>query len=628
MFEPVFAGADFAVYGFEKDVVVPTGTPTLATLVNVADSLYYGVRNITSQDKTDAECLSDVASKGICPNYSDLSKKATYNDAAVVLANALPESYYRELCFNVDINGGDEALKLVRAGIFDESTDFTAEISYAELSSAVEKLTDSTKRSVENKRTFYVLGDSLTEAYGPSSSTKGWPEFIENYFTGNIALTNYGIAGINTGTYFNSAHVRAPGYYNKMITSVRKGDYVVIALGTNDSTLWGQGNMTKDQSRANYCRLISEIRAQGGIPVLVGPVGRNETDEDGNYKESDPDIIPVMQSVNETYGVNVPIINFKDVSFDTLSAMTAAERSEFYIDSVHYRAKGANMVASWFEELVLCSDEAQLYGLKNHCVNFKEEIPAEYFTINIGERQSETNIRYAEINGKRTEITENAENVYAVMLSANTLIGIIEKTEKNAADAVKTQYFHLDVSTKTATKLSLDYYMETYDEKSIRTREPMGIRFKSHVLTAAKLEENEFVIDEIGFIVAVTDVLGDDELTLDFSKYVSGVAYNKADGTDIVFDRSDDTVDVFTCVVRNIPVSEHKTNLTCKTYTKITVGGEQFTLYGEKVVGNVYDTAQTLLTDDTLDTETKNALYQIILDYESAIGLPGDDLYE
>ena len=99
-----------------------------------------------------------MASKGICPEYASLSKKATYNDAAVVLANALPECYYNELCFNVDINGGDEALKLVRAGIFDESTDFTAEISYAELSSAVEKLTDSTKRSVENKRTFYVLG--------------------------------------------------------------------------------------------------------------------------------------------------------------------------------------------------------------------------------------------------------------------------------------------------------------------------------------------------------------------------------------------------------------------------------------------------------------------------------------
>ena len=243
--------------------------------------------------------------------------------------------------------------------------------------------------------------------------------------------------------------------------------------------------------------------------------------------------------------------------------------------------------------------------------------------IEIGEKSSESNVRFAEINGKRTEITENAENVYTVMVSDNTLIGIIEKTAENTADAVKTQYFYLDVSTKTATKLSLDYYMETYDEKSIRTREPMGIRFKSHVLTAAKLEEKEFVIDEIGFIVAVTDVLGEDELTLDFSKYIKGVAYNKADNTDIVFE-SDDNVDVFTGVIKNIPITKYKTNLTCKTYTKITVGGEQFILYGEPVVGNVYDTAQNLL-----ETDPNNAdLIKIVLDADYSIGIDVGGLYE
>ena len=154
----------------------------------------------------------------------------------------------------------------------------------------------------------------------------------------------------------------------------------------------------------------------------------------------------------------------------------------------------------------------------------------------------------------------------------------------------------------------------------------MGIRFKYSTLKSAKSEEEAFVIDEIGFIIAVTDNLGDTELTLDFSKYVTGVAYNKAENKDIVFDSNDET-DVFTGVVNNIPVSKYKTNLTCKTYTKMTIGGEQFIVYGEPVVGNVYDTAKKLLETAT-DTETKNALYNIIFDYENTIGLPGDDLFE
>ena len=183
------------------------------------------------------------------------------------------------------------------------------------------------------------------------------------------------------------------------------------------------------------------------------------------------------------------------------------------------------------------------------------------------------------------------------------------------------------MTTKTATKLGMDSYMNAHEDTSIRIKNPMGIRFKSAILTAVKYEESEFVIEEYGFVVSRKDLLGEDDLTLDTEVKVIGVGYNKAEDIDVVFD-SNDNRHIFTGVVKNIPVKHYKTDLVCKSYTKITVNGEKFVVYGEAVTGNVYDTAQTLLADDTLDTETKNALYQIILDYENAIGLPGDDLYE
>ena len=630
VFEPVFSGADFTAYGFESDITVPSGTPTIKTLLGVADSLYYGVRKSTSPNGTDAERLSDMVSKGICPEYASLSKKATYNDAAIVLANALPESYYRELCFNVDINGGDEALKLVRAGIFNESTDFTAEISYAELSSAVEKLTDKTKRSVENKRTFYVLGDSLTEAYGPSNPTKGWPEFIENYFTGNIDIANYGIAGINTGSYFNPSHARATDYYGKMITSVSRGDYVVIALGTNDSTLWGRGDKTKDESRANYYRLISEIRAQGGIPVLVGPVGRNETDEDGNYKESDPDIIPVMQSVNEIYGVNVPIIDFKEVSFDRLSAMTAAERGEFYIDTVHYKAKGANMVAGWFEELVLACDDIRLDAFKNHCINYTDVEPAQYVVIDIGEKLGASNVRFAQINGVRISLDDTAE--FAVVLDGqNFIVEIIEKAKADDVTCVKTTYYYVDSANKTYTKLSLDDFVKARDDASIRVKESVGVRFKAEFLNSIKQQTQGAVVEEYGFILSRNDLLekSDAELTFDFDKIVSGVAYNRNNGTDIIFDSTDDKITVFAGVLTNIPKKNYETKLVCRTYTKILVDGETFILYGEPVKASMYEIAKAHVNDPDISDETKMLLSEIVKYVEdNDLLLELDELYK
>ncbi len=253
----------------------------------------------------------------------------------------------------------------------------------------------------------------------------------------------------------------------------------------------------------------------------------------------------------------------------------------------------------------------------------EEEIPVETLTINIGERQSETNVRYAQFNGYRTKIAEDGTDTFVLNLSSNSIVGIIEKANEDTPEIVSSAYYYVNAEEKTYSKLGLDSYMTTDGKKSVRVKDPMGIRFKYAALKAAKLENDAFVIDEIGFIVAVTDRLGDTELTLNYDKYVTGVAYNKAENKDIVFDSSDD-IDVFTCVVTNIPISQYKTNLTCKTYTKMTIDGEQFVIYGEPTIGNIYDTAKKLL-----ETDPDNAdLIKIVLDADYSIGIDGGVLYD
>ena len=243
--------------------------------------------------------------------------------------------------------------------------------------------------------------------------------------------------------------------------------------------------------------------------------------------------------------------------------------------------------------------------------------------INIGEKASETNVRYAEIGGIQRKITEK-NNIFAINDGeANLLIEITEKESEDSAEIVKTQYFYFDAENKSVTKLSMDSYMEISDKKSIRINEPMGIRFRAQVATIAKYEETEYEITEYGYVIARKDILGDTELTLDFDKKVIGVAYNKQSGTDVVFEKVDE-YDVFTGVVKNIPVKHYATDLVCKVYTKVNVGGEEFVLYSEPVVGNPYDTAKKLLKTDPGNEE----LLKIIFDYENTIGLPGDDLFD
>ena len=240
------------------------------------------------------------------------------------------------------------------------------------------------------------------------------------------------------------------------------------------------------------------------------------------------------------------------------------------------------------------------------------------FAIDLGEKACATNTRYIEINGIQTAIETD---IFAVPEGEENLL--VEYTEKDEnGTVVKTEYYFVDRTVYKVKKLPMDSYMNTYEKTSIKTKSPMGIRFMARIDVSAKYEETEYVIDEYGFVVSRKDILGDDELTLDTEVKVMGVGYNKAEGINVVFDLNDE-YHTFTGVVRNIPVIHYRTDLVCKTYTKITVGGKQFVVYGEPVIGNVYDTAKKLLETDPDNAE----LIQIVLDYEGAIGLPGDNLY-
>lgn len=352
-----------------SDVFDTTASVTLSDIVKIAERLYYRSQNRASDFDTDEKRLADMTENGVCPVFENLGKKATFADAAMVLANALPDSFYPEIAYDVKVSGLDagefgyaEALKLVRAGILPESTDFSKEISYGELVSAIAKTVQPSERTVENKRTLYILGDSLTAKTG----TIGWPTKIEPFLDGNLEIVNHGIGGINTRTYHTlSGSTGAGVLYIDMLQKIKPGDYVVVALGTNDSTLWENGSMTYEESRDNYLKYIQQIRSEGGIPILVCPVGRNNT-QNGVYVESDPLIIECMKDVNELYGVNAPIINFKEVSYERLGAMTAAERLKIYADNVHYTSYGAEVVAGWFAELTLASNDIQVSSLANH----------------------------------------------------------------------------------------------------------------------------------------------------------------------------------------------------------------------------------------------------------------------
>ena len=227
--------------------------------------------------------------------------------------------------------------------------------------------------------------------------------------------------------------------------------------------------------------------------------------------------------------------------------------------------------------------------------------PDGYIEFNL---DAATGTRYAEVGGYQYEIVENKYNKYGVIASSDMLVEIV--------DGDNSTYYLADVSEGAAKKLSLDSYMVNDKNQTLRypdekTDNESAIRFKAEILKAVKTETSEYVIDEYGYIITLEEKLNNhnySQLNFDFNdgskaSYVYGVAYEKSTGKDTVYNYGDVT-DVFTGVFYGIPEKAYGKRIVAKTYTKITVDGTQFTLYGEPMVTSLYNLAKTLLDEGSL----------------------------
>ena len=261
---------------------------------------------------------------------------------------------------------------------------------------------------------------------------------------------------------------------------------------------------------------------------------------------------------------------------------------------------------------VTCNGSVVASANANVIVTDDSNIPG-YVEINIGKKLSSSNKRYAEVDGEQYEISEY-NNLYGVITNKDMLVEITEKASEDAVVAERTSYYFVDADNGTYEKLDMDSFVQNVNDLSIRFKDPVGLRFKTKFSTAVKLEKNDFEIVEYGFVIGLESRLinNNEQLTLDADKVVSGVAYSTDEKLDVVFDSTDDDWSVVTGVLINVPESSYGENVVSKTYSKIKVGENVFTVYGEPVVANLYEVTVMELSLGDVDGEQKEVLEEIV----------------
>lgn len=147
---------------------------------------------------------------------------------------------------------------------------------------------------------FYIIGDStVRNGDGTGKNNQmGWGSMIDVHFdTAKIIISNQAIGGRSSRTFITE------GRWNKILETLKKGDYVIMQFGHNDAgalddtarargTIKGIGNDSVEiynpirkvkevvHTYGWYMRkYIREAKEKGAIPIVCSPIPRNDWKE-------------------------------------------------------------------------------------------------------------------------------------------------------------------------------------------------------------------------------------------------------------------------------------------------------------------------------------------------------------
>lgn len=217
--------------------------------------------------------------------------------------------------------------------------------------------------------TVFTIGDS-TMANKPTNSDKqerGWGQMLPLHLTGNIKVDNHAANGRSTKSFISE------GRWDKVLTLIKPGDYLIIQFGHNDEKAEGKLHTVPGKSfDDNLKRFIREAKKKGAQPILMNSIVRRNypptPDTPFNYTYANEG--NVLMDTHGEYAVaprkiaqkeKIPFVDMTSLSYDLVSGLGNERSKDLYmwipkgkydfcpngkIDNTHLRPEGANLMAA------------------------------------------------------------------------------------------------------------------------------------------------------------------------------------------------------------------------------------------------------------------------------------------
>lgn len=201
--------------------------------------------------------------------------------------------------------------------------------------------------------TIFLCGNStvVDQPYEPWAS---WGQMIPRWFGPEVAISNNAESGLTAGSFLGSYRL------DKILTMMKKGDYVICEFGHNDQKEKMAGAGAWYNFSYNLKIFIDKVRAKGGNIIFVTPTQRRRFDDATHSKilETHGDYPDAMRAVAKREGV--PVIELHDMTrtfFETLGyenskkalvhypANTFPGQDKPLADNTHFNPYGAYEIA-------------------------------------------------------------------------------------------------------------------------------------------------------------------------------------------------------------------------------------------------------------------------------------------
>ena len=201
--------------------------------------------------------------------------------------------------------------------------------------------------------TIFLCGNStvVDQPYEPWAS---WGQMIPRWFGPEIAISNNAESGLTAGSFLGSYRL------DKILTMMKKGDYVICEFGHNDQKEKMAGAGAWYNFSYNLKVFIDKVRAKGGNIIFVTSTQRRRFDDATHSKilETHGDYPDAMRAVAKREGV--PVIELHDMTrtfFETLGyenskkalvhypANTFPGQDKPLADNTHFNPYGAYEIA-------------------------------------------------------------------------------------------------------------------------------------------------------------------------------------------------------------------------------------------------------------------------------------------